>query len=111
MLPLDGRTGLLGRYLFDALTAAGVPLAVLARRGRLQPARDRIEAIMASWEAKRGHLLPRPTVLEGDLHSDNLGLDAGATCWVAAHCDSVLHSAASMTFAPTRPAANPGEPT
>jgi thioester reductase-like protein len=53
---------------------------------------------MASWESRRGHLLPRPTVLEGDLHSDSLGLDAQACRWVAAHCDSVLHSAASMSF-------------
>ncbi len=96
---LTGATGLLGRYLLDALTAADVPLAVLVRRGKFQSARDRIEAVMASWESRRGHLLPRPMVLEGDLHSDHLGLDAQATRWVTAHCDSVLHSAASMTFA------------
>ena len=95
---LTGATGLLGRHLLYDLTAAGVPLAVLARRGRLQPARDRVEAIMALWESRRGHLLPRPAVLEGDLHGESLGLDAQAAGWVAAHCDSVLHSAASMSF-------------
>ena len=53
---------------------------------------------MASWESRQGHFLPRPMVLEGDLHTDNLGLDGDGRRWVAAHCDSVLHSAASMSF-------------
>ena len=104
---LTGATGFLGRYLLKDLAVADVPLAVLARRGKLQSARDRIEAIMAAWEARRGHRLPRPVVLEGDLHSENLGLDAAATRWVTAHCDTVLHSAASMNFVPDEASGEP----
>ena len=32
---------------------------------------------MASWESQQGHLLPRPVVLEGDLHADDLRLECG----------------------------------
>jgi thioester reductase-like protein len=104
---LTGATGFLGRYLLKDLAAAGVPLAVIARRGKLQSARDRIEVIMAAWEARRGHCLPRPVVFEGDLHSDNLGLDESAMRWVGAHCDTVLHSAASMSFVPDEATGEP----
>ncbi len=95
---LTGSTGLLGRHLLHDLTVADVPLAVLVRPGKLQPARDRIDAIMAPWEAQKGRLLQRPFVLEGDLRMPDLGLDERARRWVANHCDSVLHSAASMAF-------------
>ena len=53
---------------------------------------------MAAWESRRGHLLPRPAVLEGDLYGDHLGLDPAAGRWLAEHCDSVLHAAGSMSF-------------
>ena len=95
---LTGCTGLLGRHLLRDLTAAGVPLAVLVRPGKLQPARDRVDAVMAPWETEQCRRLQRPFVLEGDLRSPDLGLDERARRWAANHCDTVLHAAASMAF-------------
>ena len=56
---LTGATGLLGRYLVRDLLAAGVPLAVLVRPGKAQTPDDRLEAIMAHWDAA-GRCLPGP---------------------------------------------------
>jgi thioester reductase-like protein len=95
---LTGGTGLLGRYLMRDLTLADVPLAVVVRRERRASAVQRVETVMARWEQELGKTLLRPVVLEGDLCEPNLGLDAGTRTWVAQHCRSVVHSAASLTF-------------
>jgi len=97
-LLLTGGTGLLGRYLLRDLTLADVPLAVLVRPTRWESAAQRIESAMARWEDALGRALARPVVLEGDISEPGLGLSADDLSWVAAHCDRVLHSAASLTF-------------
>lgn len=95
---LTGATGLLGRYLLRDLLVAGVPVAVLVRPTKHQSAADRVEALMSEWDVREGRYLPRPIVLPGDLCDPDLALAANWRAWVAEHCDSVLHSAASMAF-------------
>lgn len=95
---LTGATGLLGSYLLRDALRAGRRMAVIARSSRGESAHARIETILARWEQADGRTLPRPVVLEGDLVAENLGLDETALRWVARHCGSVLHNAASLTF-------------
>lgn len=104
---LTGATGLLGRYLLKDLMLADVPVAVLVRRSRRKSAAERVEELMQTWEAVLGRDLPRPHVLEGDLTSDMLGLDATELSWVETNCDSVLHNAASLTFVSSDPNGEP----
>lgn len=80
------------------LLAAGTPLAVLVRGDRLASARQRIETVLARAEADRLSALPRPVVLEADLHRPLLGLTDDDRCWIAENCSAVIHSAASITF-------------
>jgi thioester reductase-like protein len=95
---LTGATGLLGTYLLRDLLRAGRQVAVVVRPGRLESARQRIESILAGWEQKCRRVLPRVPVLEGDICEPKLGLDGTGTDWVARHCDSVIHNAASLSF-------------
>ena len=97
-LLLTGGTGLLGSYVIRDLLLDGCGIAVVVRRERRSSAAARIEAIVRFWEEHLGKRLPRPTVLEGDLNAPLCGLDADALRWVAGHCDTVLHNAASLTF-------------
>ncbi len=97
-LLLTGATGLLGRYLLRDLTLAEVPLAVVVRSSKREPAVQRIETAMAHWESKLGRALVRPVVLEGDIAEPWLGLSDQDVDWVAANCRSIVHSAASLTF-------------
>jgi thioester reductase-like protein len=97
-LLLTGATGLVGRYLLRDLLAADVPVAVLCRSNRVEPAAQRLEVLMQRWESLAGRSLPRPVVLEADLRQPLLGLAADDQAWIAAHCDRILHNAASMTF-------------
>jgi thioester reductase-like protein len=95
---LTGGTGLLGRYLIRDLTDRGVSLALLVRPTRKMSAEQRVEALMATWDAQLGRPLPRPHVIQGDLSRPDLGLDAEDRGWIAENCDLVLHNAASLTF-------------
>ena len=95
---LTGATGLVGRYLLRDLLALDIPVAVLTRSNRVEPATQRIEALMSRWQRLAGRNLPRPVVIEADLRQPLLGLTSEARRWVAANCDRMLHNAASMTF-------------
>jgi thioester reductase-like protein len=97
-LLLTGGTGLLGSYLVRDLLKADRNLALLVRSTRKEPAQARVENLMAHWEEEDGREYPRPVVLAGDLTEENLGLDASTRGWIARHCDSVMHNAASLTF-------------
>ena len=55
---LTGGTGLLGRYLIRDLTDRGVSLALLVRPTRKMSARQRVEALMSTWDAQLGRQLP-----------------------------------------------------
>ncbi len=106
-LLLTGVTGLLGRYLLKDLLLAGVKVAVLARPTRKAKARLRVEEGMCYWEQQLGRELPRPVVLEGDICEPDLGLDPRSMRWVAEHCDTMLHNAASLSFVSTGPTSEP----
>lgn len=95
---LTGATGLLGTYLLRDILRAGRQVAVVVRPGRMETARQRIETILAAWEQGLGRVLPRVPVLEGDICAPRLGLDSAGLDWVAGHCDSVIHNAASLSF-------------
>lgn len=104
---LTGVTGLVGRYLVRDLLQAGVRVAALVRPSRRQTARQRMETLLAEWEEELGCLLPRPIVLEGDISEPDLGLDAASLRWVAEHCDSIIHNAASLQFVATSKESEP----
>ncbi len=53
---------------------------------------------MRRWEQTLERDLPRPIVLAGSLHEPGLGLGDRDREWLADHCHSVLHSAASLKF-------------
>ncbi len=95
---LTGATGLLGRYLLRDLTLADVPLVVVVRASRTESATQRIETAMANWEHALGRDLVRPIVMEGDISQPYLGLASTDIDWLAAQADTIIHSAASLTF-------------
>ncbi len=76
----------------------GMPIAVVARKSRMESAKGRVESILAGWEQRLGCVLPRPIVLEGDICQVNLGLSDSAQQWVRRNCHSLVHSAASLSF-------------
>lgn len=95
---LTGSTGLLGTYLLRDLLVAGQQVAVVVRSSVTESAQQRIEDILSRWEQTLGYALPRPPVLEGDICRPDLGLEAADIDWVAKHCVSALHNAASLSF-------------
>jgi thioester reductase-like protein len=97
-LLLTGCTGLLGQHLIRDLVADGVPLAVLVRSRKDESAAERLEQLLGYWEGELGRPLPRPVCLEGDITRPGLGLGDRERAWLGRHCNSVLHSAASLTF-------------
>lgn len=95
---LTGATGLLGQYLLRDLQLAGARLAVLIRAQDKQPASRRLGKVLEHWNQQLKQPLPRPMCLEGDIACDGLGLTREARDWVARHCHTVLHNAASLLF-------------
>jgi thioester reductase-like protein len=95
-LLLTGATGLVGQYLLREFLSQGTPLAVMVRRSGTESAQDRVDQMLAYWEGELGVTLPRPVCLEGDVTLPGLGLGPPQREWVASHCDSVLHNAASL---------------
>ena len=97
-IALTGATGLLGSWLLGELLAADVPVVALVRSSRMETARQRIESTVHLFERRLGRVLPRPVVMESDLCSPFLGLDAEKQAWFRDHVDTMLHNAASLSF-------------
>lgn len=97
---LTGATGLLGQFLLVDLLRSRCPTAVLVRRNRTGTAEQRVEQILRRFEQGTGRRFPRPVILEGDLTHSGLGLSLRDRRWLAAHCRTVIHSAASLSFKP-----------
>lgn len=97
---LTGSTGLVGGLVLARLLDCQIPVAVMVRGNRRQTAVERIDAVMGRLEELFGKLFVRPVVLEGDLCQPGLGLSDADHRWIAAHCGSVIHSAANLLFRP-----------
>jgi len=95
---LTGATGLLGQYLLHDLLLKAHPVAVLVRDSPTERAAERIAQIVAFWSERLHRTLPTPTVLNGDLGHVALGLTATDRRWLGRHCQSVIHSAANLSF-------------
>src|SRR5579864_7758553 len=95
---LTGATGLLGRYLLKDMLLKAHPAAVLVRDSRKGRAADRIAQIVAFWSERLHRRLPTPIVLNGDLGQVALGLTAADRRWLGRHCQTVIHSAANLSF-------------
>ncbi len=95
---LTGATGFLGRYLLKDMLLAEMPVAVLVRSTKRESAQQRIESVLAYWEEQLDRTLARPVVLEGDMRQTGCGLSPAALGWLKQHCDTIVHSAASMMF-------------
>lgn len=97
-IALTGATGLLGSYLLKDLLRKDIPVVALIRSSRRESAQQRIEGILRRFENQLGRSLPRPVIMESDLHKPELGLNKSQIHWISEHVDSVLHNAASLTF-------------
>lgn len=97
-IALTGATGLLGSYLLKDLLRKDIPVLALIRSSRRESAKQRIEGILRRFETQLGRALPRPVIMESDLHKPELGLNKGQILWISQHVESILHNAASLTF-------------
>ncbi len=97
-LLLTGATGLLGRRVLRDALLAGMQVAALVRRDHSMRAAGRIDSILHEEEVSGRSACPRPIVLQGDLLSPDCGLGSDAVEWIARHCDTVIHCAASLSF-------------
>ncbi len=98
---LTGATGFLGRYLLRDLLVRGRSVGVLIRGNAEQSADDRLDELHDFACESSSRTLPRPVLLEGDLRTPNLGLDAAERSWLAREADAVVHSAAYVAYQPT----------
>ncbi|WP_175517144.1 SDR family oxidoreductase [Planctomicrobium piriforme] len=97
---LTGSTGLLGQFLLADLLRCRIPVAVLVRGDRTQTAAQRLERQIDRFEKQSSRRLTRPVLLQGDLTQSGLGLNPADRQWLAHHCGTVIHSAASLSFKP-----------
>ncbi|MDO4582489.1 MAG: SDR family oxidoreductase [Planctomycetia bacterium] len=97
-LALTGATGLLGSYLLKELLQRDIPVLALVRASRRESPRQRMEGILRRFENRLGRPLPRPVVMEMDLHKPFSGLEESQRQWIRQHVDTVLHNAASLVF-------------
>ncbi|MCA9051770.1 MAG: SDR family oxidoreductase, partial [Planctomycetaceae bacterium] len=97
---LTGSTGVVGRLLLANLLKSQSSVAVLVRSRPGASAAERVERGLCRLEDRFQIRLPRPTVLEGDLTMPGLGLSPRDRDRAAKNCRRVLHSAASLSFAP-----------
>lgn len=100
-LLLTGATGLLGGRLLREALRAGLQVAVLVRSGRTAKAAERIKAQLHVDHRDGLPDVCPPVVLAGDLHVSHCGLSRELCDWVAAHCQTIVHCAASIDFQAT----------
>ncbi len=97
-LLLTGSTGFIGQYLLRRLLLRGVPIVSIIRATSQASARERLDPLVARFEAEEGRTLARPICFTGDLNREMLGLDEFAIEWFQENCGAVLHNAASIRF-------------
>lgn len=97
---LTGSTGQVGQFLLVDLLRSHIPVAVLTRPDRSRSAQARIEDLISRFETLTSRRLPRPVILDGNLVNPGLGLTLDSRKWIEANCNSVIHSAANLSFKP-----------
>lgn len=101
---LTGATGMLGGYLLRDGLLSGDRMAVLVRDHRRIPAVQRVSDLLVPYESSLASSdavdarSRRPVVLSCDLAQDDLDLDSRSIDWIANHCHSIVHNAASLQF-------------
>ncbi|MCU1454794.1 MAG: hypothetical protein JWN46_2940 [Acidimicrobiales bacterium] len=111
-IAVTGSTGFLGTALVERLlrSAPGCELVLLVRAGRMRSVQqraqreifrndcfDRLRAELGGKAAFDELVGRRVTVIEGDVATDGLGLDEAGRALLAS-CDTVIHSAATVSF-------------
>ena len=104
---LTGATGQVGQYLLRDLLLREYPVTVLVRDSRQESAAERIARIVDFWSERLGQTLSTPVVLCGDLNQPALGMTSSDRQWLGQHCQTMIHSAANLSFRET-PAGEPG---
>lgn len=94
---VTGITGQVGQYVLRELLRAGRPVAALVRSKPGLDARTRLAELVDEW-SDDDFPTPRTACIEGDITEPNLGMTDVDRAWIAGHCDSILHNAASLTF-------------
>lgn len=97
-LLLTGSTGLLGSYLLRDALVARTPVVVIVRSQGRRSAATRTEELLQFWEAQLHRTLPRPVVLEGDLHAPMVGVGGDDLDWLSRSCSAAIHCAARVSF-------------
>ena len=97
---ITGGTGFIGGYVIAQLLRdhPDIQLAVMTR------AKDNAEATDKLWRSLQLHMdaerfyaiLPQLTIVQGDLHAPNLGIDDATTQALCTSVDSIIHIAASL---------------
>ncbi|MFN3191798.1 MAG: SDR family oxidoreductase [Aureliella sp.] len=96
LILLTGATGFLGSWILERLLRSSRCVAVLARGDNRGDACQRIETVLEPFEDKR--LLPRPRVIDGDLHLPDCGIRSEDSSWLGNREIDVIHCAASIRF-------------
>lgn len=91
---------MVGSYVMADFLRQGRMLAVLARGKGKQSASQRVEQILQRFENSWNIVLDRPRVVDADLNQPNLGISIADAQWIAQNCGQIVHSAASLSFAP-----------
>jgi nucleoside-diphosphate-sugar epimerase len=94
---VTGGTGFIGSHIAVELLRRGYPVILLARRRGALSAEERVAGLMG-WFEVDGRDKSRLTVLEGNLDTEDLGLDAVHYANLVDVVDEVVHCASNTSF-------------
>ncbi len=98
---LTGATGFVGmELLVRCLERTDRHVLALVRAGSDEAAQERIDAVLVNLFGDRaGRFGDRITAIAGDMTAPGLGLDPAHWDWLAAESTTIVHCAASVSFA------------
>ncbi len=97
---------MVGAQLLARLMRRHVPVMALVRGKGALSAEARVDAVLSRFENAWNQRLGRPVIVNGDMASPRLGLNARDEQIVRENCHTVLHCAASMSFRPAADSPN-----